>query len=417
MVKTLIVGGGGREHALAWKLSQSKRVDKVYVSPGNGGTKKIQKTENLDIKPTDINGLMRFAKHKKINLTVVGPEYSLDEGIVDVFIENGLRIFGPTKSASRIESSKKFAKLLMRDMRIPTAPFRTFDDKNEARKYIINNCKFPIVIKESELASGKGVHICSTSRAAIETIKALNCKEGLIIEDFLDGPEASAHVRCDGKESVILPLSKDYKTLNEEGKGPNTGGMGSYAPMLVSGDVLKIIQSQIVNPVLRRLMLSGYSFRGCLYPGLKIAPQGLMVLEFNARFGDPEFQSYARLLKTDLFEILMACVEGKLSEVKIEWEEGYAVCVVLASKGYPGKCKVGHPISGTEEAEKVPGVKIFHAGTIFKNGQFITAGGRVLYVTATGKTLRGARNRAYRAVKLIHFKDMQYRKDIALCQN
>lgn len=416
--KILIIGNGGREHALAWKLAQSSRIDKLYVAPGNGGTRNV--AENVAIEATDIRGLVRFAKKNSIDLTVVGSDDPLALGIVDVFRSRGLRIFGPTRDAAKIEWSKAFAKRLMRDQIIPTASFRIFRKHDRALDYIRRHGT-PVVIKASGLALGKGAYPCKTLTEAEEALAEIILKRvhkeagnEVIIEEFLDGQEVSIHAFCDGKTSILLPTAQDHKPIGDGDKGKNTGGMGTIAPVpWVTTEMLQNIEKQVVKSTLDVLAERGRTFTGCLYPGLKMTPTGLKVLEFNARFGDPETQSYMRLLKTDLFDVLEACVDGKLAELTIEWHSGFAVCVVLASGGYPGKYRKKIPIFGIGEAEKVSGVVVFHAGTMYSE-QLRTSSGRVLGVTAIGKTLREALDRAYEAIRYIKFKNMQYRKDIGV---
>lgn len=412
----LIIGGGGREHALAWKLAQSPRIGKLYVAPGNGGTRDI--AENIAIKTINANDLARFAEKNSIDLTVVGPDDPLALGVVDVFQSRGLRIFGPTRVAAQIESSKAFAKRLMRDCNIPTAPFRIFRKYESALEYVRKHGA-PIVVKASGLALGKGAYPCKTLAKAEEALAEIMLEHAykqagneVIVEEFLNGQEISIHALCDGKTSILLPTAQDHKPIFDGDKGKNTGGMGTIAPVpWVTGQTLREVSEQIVHPALQALAKKGRPFTGCLYPGLKITGEGLKVLEFNARFGDPETQSYMRLLKTDLLDVLDACVDGKLTNLEVEWHSGFAVCVVLASKGYPGKYKKKIPISGIGEAEKIPNVVVFHAGTMYDD-QLRTSGGRVLGITATGNTLQEALDQAYKAVHCIKFKGRQFRKDI-----
>ncbi len=414
--KVLIIGNGGREHALAWKLVQSPRVSKLYVAPGNGGTRDV--AENIAIETTDIRGLARFVEKNSIGLTVVGSDDPLALGIVDVFRSRGLRIFGPTRAAAKIEWSKAFAKQFMRDQGIPTAPFRIFRKYGRALDYIRRHGA-PIVVKASGLALGKGAYPCKTLSEAEEALAEIMFKRiykeagnEVIIEEFLNGQEISIHAFCDGKTSILLPTAQDHKPIGDGDKGKNTGGMGTIAPVpWVTAEILREVDEIIVRPTLEFLAERGQSFTGLLYPGLKMTSNGPKVLEFNARFGDPETQSYMRLLKTDLLDILEACIDGKLAELTIKWYSGFAVCVVLASGGYPGKYRKKIPIFGISEAEKIPGVVVFHAGTMYDK-QLRTSSGRVLGVTATGETLQEALNRAYEAIRYIKFKSMQYRKDI-----
>jgi len=412
----LIIGSGGREHALAWKLAQSPRIGKLYVAHGNGGTRDI--AENIAIEATDAKGLARFAEKNSINLTVVGPDDPLALGVVDVFQSHGLRIFGPTRAAAQIEASKAFAKRLMRDSNIPTAPFRIFRKHESALEYVRKHGA-PIVVKASGLALGKGAYPCKTLAKAEKALAEIMLERAykqagdeVIVEEFLNGQEVSIHALCDGKTSILLPTAQDHKPIFDGDKGKNTGGMGTIAPVpWVTDQTLRKVNEQIVRPTLQALAKKGKPFTGCLYPGLKMTDEGPKVLEYNTRFGDPETQSYMRLLKTDLLDVLDACVDGKLADLAVEWNSGFAVCVVLASGGYPGKYKKEILISGIAEAEKIPSVVVFHAGTMCSD-QLRTSGGRVLGVTAVGKTLQEALDRAYEAVRQIKFNGMQYRKDI-----
>ena len=417
--KVLVIGNGGREHALAWKLAQSPRVGKLYIAPGNGGTRELG--ENVEIGPVDIKRLVRLAQEKSIDLTVVGSEDLLALGIVDVFRSRGLRIFGPTRAGAKIEWSKVFAKRLMLEQNVPTAPFRICRKFERALDYVRKRGA-PIVIKASGLAFGKGVYVCKTIFEAEEALAEIMLKhvhedagKEVVIEEFLEGQEVSIHAFCDGKTSVLLPTAQDHKTIYEDDKGKNTGGMGTITPLpWVTAEMLQGIKQQIINPTLGALFERGTPFVGCLYPGLKITQTGPKTLEFNARLGDPETQSYMRLLKTDLLDIFNACVDGKLDQLTVEWQPGFAVCVILASAGYPGKDTKEVPISGISEAEKVSGVVVFHAGTMYVNNQVLTSGGRVLGVTAVGKTPQEALSRAYEAVLYVKFRGMRYRKDIGV---
>lgn len=412
----LIIGSGGREHALAWKLAQSPRIGKLFVAPGNGGTRQV--AENVGIDATDIDALVQFATSNEIGLTIVGPDDPLALGVVDAFQKRGLRIFGPTRAAAEIESSKAFAKNLMSEAGIPTATFQIFSEYDKALAYIRERGA-PIVVKASGLALGKGVYVCKTlvqAEAALAKIILENVHKDagkeVVIEEFLDGQEISIHAFCDGKTHVLLPPVQDHKPIRDNDEGRNTGGMGTIAPVSwVSADVMQNVDEHIVRPTLQALRKRGRQFSGLLYPGLKMTTSGPKVLEFNARFGDPETQSYIRLLKTDLLDILEACVDGTLAELVIEWHSGFAACVVIASGGYPDRYKKGLPLRGVAEAECVPDVVVFHAGTTF-DGELKTSGGRVLGVTAIGNTLRDALERTYEAAKLIEFEDKQYRSDI-----
>jgi phosphoribosylamine---glycine ligase len=413
----LIGAGGGREHALAWKLAQSPQLGRLYVTPGNGGLSQLATV--ADVKPLNKPGLIAFARTHDIGLTVVVADDPLAAGVVDAFVEAGLRVFGPTRAAARIESSKAFAKDLMAQTGVPTARYRVFTEIGAARSYILRQ-QFPLVIKASGLALGKGVYICQALDDAFQALHEImedhifgESGSQVVIEEFLSGQEVSIQVLTDGHTHVILPTSQDHKPVGTNDLGPNTGGMGAYAPVpWVTPALLERIRIEVVEPILAGLAAAGSPFRGLLYPGLMIADGRISVLEFNARFGDPEPQSYLRLLQTDLLAMLNATVDGTLSGLPIEWSDESAVCVVLASGGYPGKYQKGLPIQGIAEAEAQPGVVVFHAGTKWSGGRLVTNGGRVLGVSAAGRTLREARIRAYSAAAHIHFPGMQYRTDI-----
>lgn len=417
MSNVLVIGSGGREQALAWKIAQSPIVDKVYVAPGNGGSR--GKITNVDIDFLDVDGLLKFAQQNTIDLTVIGQEASSEAGVVDAFRDAGLRIFGPTKAAVKIESSKAFSKELMAAENIPTAEFKNFTDPSEAAKYAKSR-SLPVVIKADGLAAGKGVLICNSTEEIDAGIDEIMVKKAfgdsgnqIVVEDFLQGHEVSLHALSDGKTSVMFPTSQDHKQIFDGDKGPNTGGMGVIAPVAwVSQKHIDFVRENIVQPALAGLDKRGAQFNGCLYPGLMIDGDSVETLEFNARFGDPEAEVYMRLLDGDLYEILSACAEGALDPDTIKWKQGYATTVVLASEGYPGAYTKGVPIDGIEEAEKLDDIVIFHAGTTINDGRVVTAGGRVLNVTATGATLDEALDKAYAAIKLINFKGMQYRTDI-----
>ncbi len=417
----LLVGGGGRESAIGWKLLQSPRLGKLYVAPGNAGTARIAK--NVPLKATNIDGLLAFALKEGIELTIVGQDDPLALGIVNAFQAKGLTIFGPTKAAAQIEASKVFSKRLMKDCGVPTALFDVYTDHalalENVRRHFAAYSGLPIVVKASGLALGKGAYVChdlvKAEQALDEVmVKRLHGSAGdeVIIEEYAGGQEVSIHAFCDGKSFKLFPSAQDHKPAFDGDKGPNTGGMGTIAPVpWFSG--YDAVSQQIVGPILGGLREKGSPFVGLLYPGLKMSRVGLMTLEFNARFGDPETQVYMRLLKTDLLDIFEACVEGRLHEIKVEWNPGFAACIVMASGGYPSPdYKKGLPITGIDNAEILPGVIVFHAGTKNADGQFVTSGGRVLGVTAIGTTLQEALDLAYNGVKCIHFEGMQYRKDI-----
>ncbi len=417
-MRILIIGSGGREHALAWKLKQSPKVKKIFIAPGNAGTSAIG--ENISINILDHQAVIEFAKQNQIDLAVIGPDDVLASGIANSLQGAGLKVFGPTREAAEIEWSKSFAKDLMRRLKIPTAKSETFIEIGKARDYIEDH-EYPLVIKASGLALGKGVVIANTREEALLALKEMMVQKRfgaagatVVIEEYLPGEEISVHAFCDGETAVLFPAAQDHKRIFDNDKGPNTGGMGTVAPVPgVSRDVLKEIERIIVIPVLRELKSMGRPFKGVLFPGIMLTEEGPKVLEFNARFGDPETQSYMRILKTDLADILLACAEGRLNRIKIEWEDLSACCVVLASKGYPGSYSKGLPIGGIAEAEKVEGVVVFHAGTKFAGGEIVTNGGRVLGVSAIGNNPDEALQKAYAAVHAVHFEGKQFRRDIA----
>ena len=418
-MKILVIGSGGREHALAWKLKQSPGVERIFCTPGNAGTAQI--AENVAIPATDLPALARFAKENNVDLTVVGPDDPLAAGIVDLFNSEGLRVFGPSKSAARIESSKIFAKELMRAQKIPTAKASTFSNSDEALRYC-EQLQFPVVIKADGLALGKGVIVAPDAATARSTINSM-MNEGrfgdagrrIVIEEFLRGSECSLHALVDGKDYRLLETARDHKRVFDGDCGPNTGGMGAFSPANNWNRQLEDqFDKKIMQPLLRGLREEGIIFRGLLYPGLMITETGAHVVEFNCRFGDPETQAILPRLRSDLLPLLEATIDGKIDNCTIEWDERAAVTVVLASGGYPGKYETGRPISGLDDAAKLKDVQVFHAGTRSANGEIVTAGGRVLAVTVLGSTIEGARTRAYEAVSAIHFEGCHYRRDIAL---
>lgn len=416
-MKVMIVGGGGREHALAWNVAQSPRVGRLYAAPGNVGMAQIAKC--IGISPSDPQKLANFAEEKDVDLTLVGPEFPLSLGIVDLFAKRGLRIFGPSQRAARIESSKGFAKEFMKRWDIPTAPFMLFTDPEEAIDYLKGR-KFPQVIKADGLAAGKGSIVARSLEEALATIKAIMVErvfgrsgKKVVIEDYLRGEEATILVISDGKSFIPLPPAKDYKPIYDGDRGPNTGGMGSYAPaQAIDEDLMERIKGQILEPTIKGLSQEGIKYKGVLYVGLMLTPEGPQVMEFNCRFGDPETQALIPLLRTDLVEIAEWVIEERLEGKRIEWEKGASVCVVLASEGYPGKYKKGTVISGTDRVTK--DILLFHAGTAKRGEALLTNGGRVLGVTATGRSIEEARENAYRGVEKISFPGMQFRGDIAL---
>ncbi|MDN5331238.1 MAG: phosphoribosylamine---glycine ligase [Tepidanaerobacteraceae bacterium] len=415
-MKVLVVGGGGREHALVWKIAQSPYVKKIYSAPGNAGIAEL--AECVDIKVEDIERLADFAEMEGIDLTVVGPEAPLVEGIVDEFEKRKLNIFGPNKAAAQIEGSKVFAKNLMKKYGIPTAEYEVFDDYEKATRYV-EESNIPIVIKAEGLAAGKGVVVARTREEAKNAIKAM-MKDGvfgkagrrIVIEEFLEGREVTVMAFCDGKAAKIMESSRDYKRVFDGDEGPNTGGMGAVSPAYYyTDDVSEYVRENIIRKTLEAMEKEGAPFKGVLYAGLMLTSKGPKVLEFNCRFGDPETQSVLPRLNIDLVEVIFKVLEGKLSEADIDWSKEKAVCVVLASGGYPGAFEKGKKITGIKEAEK-EGALVFHAGTALKSGEVVTAGGRVLGVTALGKTEEEARDNAYRAASKIYFEGMHFRKDI-----
>ena len=414
----LIISSGGREHALGWKLRQSPHVNKIYFAPGSPGTAALG--ENTNIPALDFAALIAFVKQNNIDFTVAGPDDILAAGIVNAFQKEGLKIFGPTKEAAQIESSKAFAKQLMQEEHIPTATFQSFTDAQKAKEYVRAHGA-PIVLKASGLALGKGVVIATTVDEAIETIDQMMVQKifgdagcEIVIEEFLTGREVSIHAFCDGENVVLFPPARDHKTIYENNQGPNTGGMGTIAHINdISQEELAIIKNTIVLPVLTGLKNRGIPFVGCLYPGLMMTKSGPKVIEFNCLFGDPETESYMRLLHSDLFEVLNACVDKTLYAKDITWTNKAACCIILASAGYPGTYKRGTVIQGLTEI-KDPDVVVFHLGTTTREKEIITNGGRVLGITAIGNDMNEALTKAYKSIGKhgIHFDGMQYRKDI-----
>lgn len=419
-MKILVIGSGGREHAICWKLSQNPKISKIYCIPGNGGTALEKKCENIDIDVNDFENIVRFAKEKNIYMTVVGPEEPLAKGIADYFSNYGLKIFGPSKDAAKIEASKAFCKEIMVNANIPTAFYREFTDFNLAKAYI-EKVGAPIVIKADGLAAGKGVTVAKTVEEGIDALREIfihrvfkEAGNKVVIEEYLKGEEASFLAFTDGETVIPMVSSQDHKPVFDNDEGPNTGGMGAYSPApVMTNSIYKFSLEKIAYPLINELRKRGIIYKGIIYAGLMIDGDSVKVLEFNCRFGDPETQPVLMRLKSDILEIFDACIEEKLDKIKIEWHNDPAVCVVISSGGYPKAYKKGYEISGVDEAEKIEGVKIFHAGTKIVNNKLVTNGGRVLSVTAKGENLSIATNLAYAAVKKIHFKDMHYRTDIA----
>jgi phosphoribosylamine--glycine ligase len=431
-MKVLVVGNGGREHALAWKLGQSTKVDKVFVAPGNAGTAKD--AENVDIASTDIPGLIQFAKDQAIDLTVIGPEAPLVLGLADAMDAAGLKVFGPSRAAAELEGSKVFCKNLLRTANIPTANYQTFRSGDDASRYIKDRFSEPnepvnVVVKADGLAAGKGVIVCDTRSDALEAIDRIASRREfgeagneLIIEEKLVGQEASVLAITDGETIVTLPAAQDHKPAHDGDTGPNTGGMGAHCPTpIVDDELMTKIESDVLVPIVHALKRARRPFKGVLYAGLMLTPAGPKVLEFNVRFGDPECQPLLMRLKTDLFDVLEAAADSRLAEMDpLEWDERPSICVVMASEGYPGDYEKGREITGLENADALEDVKVFHAGTVLANNQVVTNGGRVLGITAMGNTISQAKLQAYTAVKEIRWRGAWCRKDIsdkALAEN
>lgn len=417
-MKVLVVGGGGREHALAWKLAASPQVSEVLVAPGNGGTDTLAKTRAVPVAANDLSGLLALARAEAVDLTVVGPEDPLAAGLVDLFINNGLRCFGPSAAAARLESSKAFAKAFMDEVGLPTARWARFHALAPAVAWL-KAAPFPVVIKASGLAAGKGVVLPESMAEAESTLEAMlvgrsfgDAGAEVVIEERLAGPEVSVIGFCDGKTARVLPAARDHKRLAEGDRGPNTGGMGAVAPVTASVD-LGWLEAEILGRAVEGMARMGTPFVGFLFAGLMLTSDGPKVLEFNCRLGDPETQVLLPLLRSDLPDLLVACLEGRLAGVGLEVEAGAAATVVMASGGYPGVYAKGLPISGIEDASRLPGVTVFHAGTArAASGGLVTAGGRVLSVTGVGDDLDEALARAYLGVRAIRFEGMQVRRDI-----
>lgn len=420
-MKVLIVGQGGREHVLAWKLRQSPRVEQIFVAPGNAGT--AQDATNIDIAATDLDGLAKFAAKEQIGLTVIGPEAPLVAGLADVLRRQGRLVFGPSKTAAELEGSKVFSKQFMRQHGVPTAEFRAFDMPRDAFAYVEERPETPLVVKADGLAAGKGVFVCSSKSEALEAIREVAVKrvfgdagKRIIVEERLEGQEASILAVVDGKTILPLDTAQDHKAAYDGDRGPNTGGMGAYSPApLVTPELMDVIIDKILVPTVHGMAKIGRPFNGVLYAGLMLTAQGPRVLEFNTRFGDPEAQPVLMRLKTDLFELLLAAAEGKLDRIpSLDWDPRPAVCVVMAAEGYPGDYEKGSTIRGLAEADALPDVKVFHAGTKRRaDGSVVTDGGRVLGVTAIGDTIAAAKLRAYQAVKPIRWDGAWCRKDIS----
>lgn len=415
-MKVLVIGSGGREHALLWKLSQSPSVTDVYVVPGNDGMSDVASL--IPIKGNE--DIIDFARLMQVDLTVAGPETVLAEGLADEFEKRGMAFFGPSKAAARIEGSKGFAKALMKKYGIPTAAYETFDDEEKAIAYLKANDTYPIVIKADGLASGKGVIIAQSEEEAIDTVKDMleghtfsGAGRSVVIEEFMEGEEASMLCFCDGTNVVPMISAQDHKRIFDFDKGPNTGGMGAYAPApVMTKEMCEEVNVRILRPIVAAMKKEGYPFKGCLYAGLMITSEGPKVVEFNCRFGDPETEAVLPLFDGDLARVMLDCVHGTLSDEAVVWKKACAVDVVLASEGYPASHSSGEVISGIEDAKKA-GCLVFHAGTVKKNGEYVVNGGRVLNVVALADTLAEAKAKAYEGVSRISWRGMQYRHDIA----
>jgi phosphoribosylamine--glycine ligase len=416
-MKILVVGGGGREHALVWKMAQSPLVEKIYCAPGNPGI--AEQAECIPLKVDDVEGLLAFSKKNAVDLTVVGPELPLTLGIADLFRKEGLTIFGPEQKAARLEGSKNFSKTLMAKYGIPTAEFAAFTDYEKAAEYVRSKGA-PIVVKADGLAAGKGVYVAETLDDALQALKEImldsafgDAGSQVVIEEFLEGEEASFFAFTDGKNILPLASSQDHKQVYDGDQGPNTGGMGAYSPApVVTPALYDEIIKKVIEPTIRGMAEEGCPYTGILYAGLMIKNGCLRVLEFNARFGDPEAQPLLMRMKSDIVPVLLACAQGRLEKKTLEWHDKAAVCVVMASGGYPGSYEKGFEITGLEKASTIEDLMVFHAGTQKKNGKFLNSGGRVLGVTGLGTTIGEAIEKAYSGVRNISWKDVRYRTDI-----
>lgn len=417
-MRILIVGSGGREHALAWKINKSPLVKKLYIAPGNGGTAALG--ENIAVEDEDIPALVELCREKKIDLVVVGPEQPLVLGLKNSLEKEGVPCFGPGAFCAQLEGSKAFAKSLMTEAEVPTADYAVFDEFEQAKNYV-RASDFPLVIKADGLAAGKGVVVAESREKAVNTLEEMMLREKfgsagkrVVVEEALAGEEVSFLAFCDGHDIALLPSSQDHKRIGEGDTGPNTGGMGAYSPApILPAEKFRETAELVIRPIVQHLEGMDRPFKGVLYAGLIMTEKGPKVLEYNVRFGDPECQPLMMRLQSDLVEIMLACVQGNLKDREIKINRGHSMCLVLAAGGYPGKYNKGEVISGLEEAGKLYGdLEVFHAGTACKDDQVVTSGGRVLGVTALGENLQDARDKVYRAAEKIDFKDMYYRRDI-----
>jgi phosphoribosylamine--glycine ligase len=418
-LRVLVIGGGGREHALVWKLAQSSRVQKIYCAPGNAGIASL--AECVPIKVEETGKLLEFARDKRVDLTVVGPEAPLMGGIVNLFTENKQLIFGPCREGALLEGSKVYSKKFMRKYGIPTAGFEVFTDPQEAYRYL-GQAVYPLVVKADGLAAGKGVVVAQNHTQANEAVKKImeekvfgSAGENIVIEEFLDGEEVSVFAITDGTHYKVLPSAQDHKAAYDGDRGPNTGGMGAYSPApILTPELTAEVKKSIFNPVLRGLRQEGITYRGVIYGGLMVTPSGLKVLEFNVRFGDPEAQVLIPCLKTDLFTVFYAAARGELGSLPaLEWHDCAAVCVVIASGGYPHEYEKGKEIKGIRDTAGIENTVVFHAGTAFVGDRLVTAGGRVLGCTAWDRSLKTALEKAYLLTEKVSFEGSFYRKDIA----
>lgn len=415
-MKILVVGGGGREHAIIWKLLQSNKNHNIHCAPGNGGI--AQLAQCVPLSATDIDGITAYAAAEKFDLVIVAPDDPLYMGLVDKLNKNGIRAFGPTSDGARIEGSKVFAKQLMKEYGIPTARYAVFSDDKQALAYV-RSCPLPTVVKADGLALGKGVLICRTQIEAQEAIDAIMVKKvfgdagsRVVIEEFLEGPEVSVLAFCDGKTILPMASAQDHKRAYDGDKGPNTGGMGTFSPSPKYTEALnEIVRTQIFERTVQAFLSEGIVYKGVIFFGLILTKDGPKLLEYNARFGDPEAQVVLPRMKNDLLDVIDAVIDGQLSEIKLEWDARSAVCVVLASGGYPGAYKKGLPISGLDDVNQAI---VFHAGTALSNSGIVTNGGRVLGITALGSDIKKARSHAYAQAEKIYFDGMQYRTDIGI---
>lgn len=424
-MRVLVVGNGGREHALAWRLSQSPRMKRLWIAPGNAGT--AQEGENVSIAADDIKGLVQFAKKEKVDLVVVGPELPLSLGLVDALASEKIRAFGPSRAAAQLESSKVFCKLLLRQADVPTADYQVFRDADSAMRYVKarypnDRDRTPLVVKADGLASGKGVIVCSRREEVLDAIDRIGRKSEfgkaglqMVIEERLEGPEVSVLAITDGRTIVPMPAAQDHKAAYDGDTGPNTGGMGAYSPTpIMTEELLETIQDKILVPSIHTMKRNRKPFKGVLYAGLMLTQTGPKVLEYNVRFGDPECQPLLMRLQSDLLDLLEATVDGRLDEIEPpRWDPRPSICVVMASAGYPGEYRTGEEITGLDAAAEVSDVKVFHAGTKMQDGKVLTHGGRVLGVTAIGASLANAKLQAYKGVQAIRWPGAWCRKDIS----